>query len=100
MIVSVIYPNHDGAKFDVDYYLATHTPLVQAVWNPDRIVLVQGDGAATGGPAPFAMIGHFHFASAEAMGAAMAHPRMAELQADVANFTDITPVAMLGHTPG
>ena len=52
--------------------------------------------APGGGTPPYALIAHFHFASPEAMGQAMANPRMGELQADVANFTDITPAIMIG----
>lgn len=95
MIVSVLYPNHDGARFDAAYYKATHAELARDLWNPDKVELIEGQ-APGGGTAPFALIAHFHFASPEAMGTAMANPRMGELQADVPNFTDITPTIMIG----
>ncbi|MFL0414925.1 EthD family reductase [uncultured Sphingomonas sp.] len=95
MIVTVLYPNHEGAKFDGAYYKATHAELAKAIWNPDRVELIEGV-APGGGTPPYALIAHFHFASPEAMGQAMANPRMGELQADVANFTDITPAIMIG----
>lgn len=95
MIVSVLYPNHDGAKFDGAYYKAKHAELAREIWNPEKIELIEGT-APGGGAAPFALIAHFHFASPEALGAAMANPRLGELQADVPNFTDITPTLMVG----
>ena len=95
MIVTVLYPAHEGARFDGAYYAATHAKLAQDIWNPEAIMLVEGvDGP--GGPAPYRLVAHFHFASGEAMGAALASPRMAELAADVPNFTDIAPVIMFG----
>ena len=96
MIVSVLYPNHDGAKFDASYYKAKHAELAKEIWQPERVELIEGP-APGGGAAPFALIAHFHFASPESMGQAMANPRIGELQADVPNFTDITPTIMVGR---
>ena len=96
MIVSVIYPNHDGARFDAAYYRTRHAPAVEKAWQPVSTTLVEGVGAPGGGPAPFAMIAHFGFASAEAMGQALAGPATAELVADIPNFTDIQPQMMIG----
>ena len=31
--VNVLYPAKEGAKFDLDYYLATHMPLVSKHWS-------------------------------------------------------------------
>ena len=96
MILSVIYPNHDGARFDADYYRASHAPLAMDIMQADSVTLVEGvpmPGAAT---APYALIAHFHFASPETMQRGLASPRMAELQADVPNYTDIQPTIMLG----
>lgn len=100
MIVTVLYPNHDGARFDPAYYRDTHAPLAAAIWNPAKIELIEGLPGADGSAPPFALIAHFHFASAEALGAAMGSPRLAELQADVANFTDIVPTITLGKALG
>jgi uncharacterized protein (TIGR02118 family) len=48
--------------------------------------------------APFVMIAHFEFASAEALRTALANPAMAEVRSDVAKFTDIKPTVMLGKS--
>lgn len=97
MIVTVLYPNHEGARFDPRYYADHHARLAAEMWSPEKVELIEGVGAAGGGAAPFALVAHFHFASAEAVGAAMAHPRMGELIADVPNFTDIQPQIMMGR---
>ena len=99
MSLNVIYPHHEGAKFDTSYYRSTHIPLVMTVTKAASVVLIEGvpmgDSAA---PAPYAMIAHFRFASLEALKAALANPAMAEVRADVARFTDIKPTVMLGRS--
>lgn len=97
MSLNVIYPNHDGARFDISYYCDTHIPLVMEVMKAGSVILIEGIpmGAAA---APYVMIAHFQFASAEALKAALDNPRRAEVQADVANFTDIKPTLMLGKS--
>jgi uncharacterized protein (TIGR02118 family) len=94
---NVIYPNHEGAKFDAAYYRASHIPLVMKVMKATSVLLIEGvpNGATA---APYAMIAHFEFASADAIKAALADPGMAELRADVAKFTDIRPTIMLGKS--
>ncbi len=91
--LSVFYPNTPEAKFDMDYYVGTHMPLVQ------RLVgeVCKGTGAdsglaggAPGAPAPYIAIGHVYFDSVEAFQAAFA-PHAAEIVADIANFTNVEP---------
>jgi uncharacterized protein (TIGR02118 family) len=97
MSLNVIYPNHDGARFDIRYYRDTHIPLAMKVMKADAVILIEGVpmGASA---APYTMIAHFQFASAEALKAALDNPRMAEVRADVATFTDIKPTIMLGKS--
>jgi uncharacterized protein (TIGR02118 family) len=97
MSLNVIYPNHDGARFDTSYYRSTHIPLAMKVMNAASVILIEGvpNGSAA---APYAMIAHFQFASSEALQAALANPAMAEVRADVARFTDIKPTVMLGKS--
>jgi uncharacterized protein (TIGR02118 family) len=94
---NVIYPNHDGARFDANYYRSSHIPLVMKVMKATSVLLIEGVPMG-GSPAPFAMIAHFEFASPEAVQTALADPAMAELRADVAKFTDIKPTVMLGKS--
>ena len=99
-ILTVVYPAAPGARFDLDYYLAHHTPLVKAVLSPVEVVIRQGVSDLGGGPAPFVLIADIVFASPEAMAAAMASPRMGEVMADVAQITDIQPVAQISRPVG
>jgi uncharacterized protein (TIGR02118 family) len=95
---NVIYPNHDGARFDTGYYRSTHIPLVMRVMKASSFILIEGVPMG-GTAAPYAMIAHFQFASSEALQAALANPAMAELRADLAKFTDIKPTIMFGKSP-
>jgi uncharacterized protein (TIGR02118 family) len=97
MSLNVIYPNHDGARFDTSYYRATHIPLAMKVMRAASVILIEGVPMG-GSAAPYAMIAHFQFASPEAVKAALANPAMAEVRADVATFTDIKPIVMLGKS--
>ena len=95
--LNVIYPNKEGAKFDAAYYRSSHIPLAMKVMKADKVILIEGVPMGTT-PAPYAMIAHFQFASLAALQAGRNDPGMAEVRADIAKFTDITPTVMLGKT--
>jgi uncharacterized protein (TIGR02118 family) len=97
MSLNVIYPNRDGARFDTSYYRSTHIPLAMKVMKAASVMLIEGVPTGSTAP-PYVMIAHFEFASAEALQAAVANPAMAEVRADVAKFTDITPTVMVGKS--
>ena len=97
MSLNVLYPNHDGARFDTSYYRSTHIPLAMKVMKADNVMLIEGIPTEAAAP-PFAMIAHFQFASPEALKAALSDPAMADVRADVARFTDIKPTVMLGKS--
>ena len=97
MSLNVLYPAHAGARFDVAYYRATQIPLAMKVMKADKVLLIEGVANDTGA-APYAMIAHFQFASAEALKAAVSDPAMADVRADVAKFTDIKPTVMIGKS--
>lgn len=98
--VSVFYPHDSSKKFDMDYYVNTHIPMVQRLLEPMGL---QGGGVEKGvsaadpnQPAPFAVVGHLLFNTVEEVHAAfMTHG--SEIMSDVSNFTDITPQIQLGE---
>jgi uncharacterized protein (TIGR02118 family) len=97
MSLNVVYPNHEGAKFDLAYYRSTHIPMVIKVMKASRAILIEGVAMGNGAP-PYAMIAHIQFPSADALKAGLADPGMAEVRADVARFTDIKPTVMIGRS--
>jgi uncharacterized protein (TIGR02118 family) len=73
--VSVLYPNTAGCKFDMEYYLTRHMPMVQQKLGPacKRMAVEQGiAGGAPGAPATYVAMGHLYFDSTDAFQAAFA----------------------------
>ena len=83
--VTVTYPVTEGASFDHDYYRSTHVPLAAKAWNPVRTEIDKG----VNGPNVAAV--HMVFSSMDAFQAALQSPGTADVMADVANYTTITP---------
>ena len=97
-VFTVLYPAADGAKFDEAYYTGTHIPLVKEAFAPTGLLNVQvlkGLAGGGGAPAPDVMMVNLTFRDAAALQASLGGPRAAEVMGDVANFTDIQPVAQI-----
>ena len=100
MTMSVIYPYEEGARFDFAYYVQTHLPLARRIWG-DALVgseALKGLAGADGGNPAYTAIVLLRFASAEACQAALTDPGNAELAADIARFTTLTPSVQLNGT--
>jgi uncharacterized protein (TIGR02118 family) len=95
--VNVLYPNTDGAKFDMNYYLTSHIPMVKRVLAGalKGCVVEQGlGGAAPGTKADFSVLCHLRFDSVEAFQTAFG-PVAAQIQNDVANYSSVAPIIQL-----
>lgn len=99
IIVSVLYPNGPRARFDMDYYLRSHIPMVQRELGSALrgVTVEQGlGGGAPGAPPPFLAAAHLRFDSVEAFqGAFAAHAE--PILADIPNYTDTQPVIQVGE---
>ena len=102
ILVTAMYPNKPGSRFDRDYYLRTHIPLVKERWSSmglDSVRLVQGVGTADGGEAPFRVLALLSFRSMQDFqNAAGAHAP--EIMGDIANFTDAPPTIQISEDFG
>src|SRR5215207_11170092 len=62
--VTILYPNGDGKKFDMDYYSTRHMPLVASLLG-DSLKLFEIDkgigGRAPTDPIPYLAIGYLYF---------------------------------------
>ncbi len=95
--VSVLYPNSDGSKFDIDYYCKSHMPMVASKLGAalKKSEVDQGlAGGAPGAPATYAAMGHLYFDNVEAFQGAFG-PHAKEIMADVPNYTNIQPVIQI-----
>jgi uncharacterized protein (TIGR02118 family) len=95
--VSVLYPNRGDAKFDMNYYVTKHMPMVRQKLAPacKGVAVEQGiAGGAPGTPPAFVAMGHLLFDSADAFQKAMA-PHASEIMGDIPNYTNIQPVIQI-----
>jgi len=97
--VSVIYPNTDGKKFDINYYTSKHLELVGSLLG-DSLKGASVDsgigGGAPGAPAPFIAMGNMYFDSVEAFQQAFG-PNAEKIMGDLPNFTDIEPIIQISE---
>jgi uncharacterized protein (TIGR02118 family) len=92
--LSVLHPATEGASFDHDYYRDHHVPLAARTWGVTDARIDEGiDG-------PYVAAVHLTFDSIEALGEAMGVPGTADVLADVANHTTITPVMQTSEIVG
>ena len=92
--VAVQYPRTEGARFDMDYYVNKHIPMVSERCGDalKGATILEGLSGGMGGK-PSANIASvlLTFDSIDTFSAAMG-PHMPEIMGDIPNYTDITPV--------
>ena len=101
-VITVTYPSDSGTKFDLDYYMGHHIPLVKQRWGSmglSEVTVLRGmpgpDGAAPG----FSTMALLTFGSmAEFKQASKSHGK--EIFADIANFTDGQPLVQFNEKAG
>ena len=94
--VSVLYPNSQGASFDMEYYLRTHLPMVRMTLGHALLKgeIWKGLGAPGDQPATYQVVFHMYFESPESFDTAFA--AYAEtIMADIPKFTNVQPVIEL-----
>jgi len=96
--VTFLYPNNPGSRFNADYYIDVHMPLViKRLGSALKAVSAEIgiSSAIPDSPSPNAAIATFTFDSVQAFTEAVM-PHYAELQADIPKYTDIEPVVQIG----
>jgi uncharacterized protein (TIGR02118 family) len=99
IVLTVMYPNTAGSKFDMDYYVDKHMPLVHERlegFGLKRSAVIKGvqAGGMAGGPAAYQVLTNLYFEDPKKMGEGMqAHGP--EILGDIANFTDAQPTSQL-----
>jgi len=95
--VSVMYPNREGATFDMDYYCNSHMPMAQRLLGATGFSIDQGiGGAMPGSAAPYLAIGYLLFESlGDFQKTIVVHG--GELMADIVNYTTSSPVIQISE---
>jgi uncharacterized protein (TIGR02118 family) len=95
--LNVLYPNSDGAKFDMDYYLTSHVPMLKRVFGSalKGCIVEQGLGGRAPDTKPeFAVLCHLRFDSVESYQQAIG-PVAEQIRNDVANYASEAPIIQL-----
>jgi uncharacterized protein (TIGR02118 family) len=91
--VSVLYPA-TATRFDYDYYLNKHTPMVLELWKPcglKGVEISRGvSGLIPGSTPAYCTVTMLNFESIESFQTALA-AGATQVIADLANFTDVQP---------
>jgi len=90
---TVTYPNQSGRKFDFDYYMKKHIPMVADLLHT-TIEVSKGVATPTGAPAPVVCTARIHINSLEEFSAAMAK-HGPQIMGDIPNYTSIQPVLQI-----
>jgi len=99
VMISMLYPNKNGSKFELEYYINTHMPMsierlsTHAGFKGVSVVRGMGGGMPGSEPAYVAMC-QYLFDSLEDFLAAF-NPHAAFLQADMVNYTDMQPIIQI-----
>ena len=95
----MLYPNNAGSRFDMDYYLNKHMPMVAARLGAalKGMTVDQGwSGGQPGSEAAFRAIASLSFDSREAFEQSFG-PHAAEIQGDIPRYTDIVPILQVSE---
>ena len=98
--VTVLYPNHAEATFDMDYYLARHMPMVMRRFGAHgmtgwKVTTFEGPPERV----PFSVMATLSFGSVEGIEAAL-KAEGAPVIGDVPNFSNRPATLMFGNDVG
>ena len=92
----VTYAGDAATRFDREYYVRHHLPLVAACWTPLGLQSCAAFWPADDGAGTIA-IAECRFRDEAALRAALASPETPRVMADVARFTDAQPAQSLAR---
>jgi uncharacterized protein (TIGR02118 family) len=97
--VSVFYPNANGARFDMSYYLNSHMPMVrQKLGGALKGMSVEHGlgGGQPDTPPTFLAMGHLMFESVDAFQHAWT-PHAEAIVGDIPNYTNTQPTVQVSE---
>ena len=97
--IAAAYVRQPGKKFDMDYYVHTHLPMVREKFGPfglRKIEVDRGVESPGGGESPFFAIGYLYFDSLADFQKCYAAVG-AEVVGNIPIYTDVTPMIQVGE---
>jgi len=97
--VSVLYPNHNDTRFDMEYYCNRHIPMVRQLLGSTLkgASVDQGvSGEEPGSPAPYVAMGHLLFDSVEAFQTGFGRHAQAIMN-DIPKYTNSEPTVQISE---
>lgn len=97
--ITVLFPNEPDAKYDIEYYVSHHMPLIERRW---KRYGVQSWSVTTFNPSANGAISLYAFGSViaweskEGFQKAFERPEVAEIMSDVPNFSNKRAVFLFG----
>jgi uncharacterized protein (TIGR02118 family) len=97
--VTILYPNGDDKKFDMDYYSKKHMPMIANLLG-DSLKLFAIDkgiaGRTPSDPIPFVAIGYLYFDKLSAYQNSF-KPHAEKIRGDIPNYTNIQPIVQISE---
>ena len=93
-ILTIHYPNSDGATFDFDYFHRQHLPEVGKVFRPFGLgwaTVMRGEQSLDSSAPAYFAVTVLSFPTEQAARDAVASEGAGRLIADLPNFTSVTP---------
>ncbi|BDC50340.1 hypothetical protein F183_A26560 [Bryobacterales bacterium F-183] len=94
MIRALVLYSSSATRFDMDYYLSKHIPMVEELWKPHGLIGVSVSrgisGLMPGTQATYVVAGMLTFESQEALGKCISNGG-GQILGDIPNFTDVQP---------
>ena len=97
--VSVLYPNRDGKRFDMNYYCNKHVPIVAGLLSDavNGATVEKGlGGGAPNAPAPYVAMGNLYFDTVQAFENSFG-PNADKIMDDIPNYTNIEPIIQVSE---
>src|SRR5436189_2740704 len=94
-IITILYPNAEGATFDHEYYRTRHLPEVGKAFKPFGLgyaSVLRGEESADGSSPAYLITTILSFRDEAGAREAMTSEGARSLIADVPNFTSVAPV--------
>ncbi|RYN46677.1 hypothetical protein AA0118_g12488 [Alternaria tenuissima] len=98
--VTVLFPNTPDAKYDIDYYVNKHMPLIQTLWGRYGVKswsATKFSNEVDGSPSLYAFGSVVVWEDHEEMKNAFSGPEAKEVMGDIVNFSNKEAVFLIGE---